>query len=121
MLTPDAIKRLAENAVRMARLAPPDPYAGVADPEQLATEFPDLDLASDDLPSAAKLEELARTAEAAALGVKGVTKSSGAGASVSDSSVGIVISNGFAQGYRRTGMACRCRPSPRGHGDAARL
>lgn len=104
VLTPDAIKRLAENAVRMAKLAPPDPYAGIADPEQLATEIPELDLAANDLPGAAKLEELARTAEAAALAVKGVTKSSGAGASVSDSSVGIVISNGFAQGYRRTGM-----------------
>jgi PmbA protein len=104
VLTPDAIRRLAENAIRMARLAPPDPYAGVADPAQLATDIRDLDLASDDLPNAAKLDELARTAEAAGLAVTGVTKSSGAGASVSDTSVGVVISNGFAQGYRRTGM-----------------
>ena len=104
VLTKEAIHRLAETALNMARLAPPDPYAGVADPDQLAKTIPDLDLASDDLPSPQQLEELAKRAEAAALAVKGVTKSSGAGASRSESSVAIVISNGFSHGYRRTGM-----------------
>jgi PmbA protein len=104
VLTREAIHRLAENALNMARLAPPDPYAGIADPELLATDIPDLDLAADDLPSPKGLEDLARRAEAAGLAVKGVTKSSGAGASRSETSVGVVISNGFAQGYRRTGM-----------------
>lgn len=104
VLTREAIHRLAENALNMARLAPPDPYAGVAEPEQLAREIPDLDLASDDLPDPKGLEDLARRAEAAGLAVKGVTKSSGAGASRSETSVGIAISNGFSQGYRRTGV-----------------
>lgn len=104
VLTRDAIHRLAENALRMAKLAPPDPYAGIADPDQLATEIPELDLAATDLPDPAKLEDLAKRAEAAGLAVKGVTKSSGAGASRSETAVGIVISNGFAQGYRRTGV-----------------
>jgi PmbA protein len=104
VLTKEAIHRLTENALNMARLAPPDPYAGIADPELLATDIPDLDLAADDLPSPKGLEDLARRAEAAGLAVKGVTKSSGAGASRSETSVGVVISNGFAQGYRRTGM-----------------
>lgn len=104
VLTRDAIHRLAENALRMAKLAPPDPYAGIADPDQLATVIPELDLAATDLPDPARLEELAKRAEAAGLAVKGVTKSSGAGASRSETSVGIVISNGFAQGYRRTGV-----------------
>jgi PmbA protein len=104
VLTTEAINRLAENAVRLAKLAPPDPYAGVADPDQLATVIPELDLAANDLPDPSRLEEIARRAEAAGLAVKGVTKSSGAGASRSETSVGIVISNGFAQGYRRTGV-----------------
>jgi PmbA protein len=103
VLTAEAIHRLAENALNMARLAPPDPYAGIADPELLAKDIPDLDLAADDLPDPRGLEDLARRAEAAGLAVKGVTKSSGAGASRSETSVGVVISNGFAQGYRRTG------------------
>lgn len=103
VLTREAIHRLAENALNMAKLAPPDPFAGIADPEQLARNVPDLDLAGDDMPDAQGLERLARTAEAAALAVAGVTKSGGAGASASDRSVAIVMSNGFAQGYRRTG------------------
>ena len=104
VLTKEAIHRLAGNALRMAKLAPPDPYAGVADPDQLATVIPELDLAANDLPDPQGLEDLARRAEAAGLAVKGVSKSSGAGASRSETSVGIVISNGFAQGYRRTGV-----------------
>jgi PmbA protein len=103
VLTKEAIHRLAETALNMARLAPPDPHAGIAEPAQLATSIPDLDLAADDLPDPKSLEDLARRAEAAGLAVKGVTKSSGAGASRSETSVGIVISNGFSQGYRRTG------------------
>lgn len=104
VLTREAIHRLAENALRMAKLAPPDPWAGVAEPGQLATEIPELDLAANDLPDPQRLEDIAKRAEAAALAVKGVTKSSGAGASRSETSVGIVISNGFSQGYRRTGV-----------------
>lgn len=104
VLTKEAIHRLAETALNMARLAPPDPYAGVAGPDQLAKDIPDLDLAAADLPDPRGLEDLARRAEAAGLAVKGVTKSSGAGASRSETSVGIVISNGFSQGYRRTGV-----------------
>lgn len=104
VLTKEAIHRLAETALNVARLAPPDPYAGVADPALLAKDIPDLDLAADDLPGPHGIEELARRAEAAGLAVKGVTKSGGAGASRSETTVGVVISNGFAQGYRRTGV-----------------
>ncbi len=104
VLTADSIHRLAANALQMARLAPPDPYAGIADPDQLATVIPELDLAANDLPDAQRLQDMALTAEAAGLAVKGVTKTGGAGASRTETSVGIVISNGFAQGYRRTGV-----------------
>lgn len=104
VLTNEAIHRLAETALNMARLAPPDPYAGIAEPELLAKDIPDLDLAANDLPDPAALEALARRAEAAGLAAAGVTKSGGAGASRSETAVGVVISNGFAQGYRRTGV-----------------
>ena len=103
VLTKEAIHRLAETALAMARLAPPDPHAGIADPDQLAREIPELDLAADDMPNAAGLERLAKETEAVALGIPGVSKSGGAGASASDRSVAIVMSNGFSQGYRRTG------------------
>ena len=104
VLTKESIHRLAETALNMAKLAPPDPFSGVAEPELLAKHIPELDLAAHDLPDPKRLEELALQAEAAGLAVSGVTKSGGAGASRSETSVGVVISNGFAQGYRRTGV-----------------
>jgi PmbA protein len=88
----------------MARLAPPDPYSGLADPDQLAQDIPELDLAAGSLPNAQGLERLARETEEAALVVKGVSKSAGAGASATDRTAAIVMSNGFAQGFRRTGL-----------------
>ena len=71
---------LAERAVAMARVAPDDPYAGLAEAERLSKKFPDLDLVDPEIPATAHLEKLAREAEAAGLAVKGVTKSGGASA-----------------------------------------
>ncbi len=105
VLTPAAIARMAETAINVARLAPPDPHAGIAGRELLATSVPDLDLVSQNLPDAARLEAMAREAEEASLSIKGVSKSGGAGASASDRSMALVISNGFARGYRRTGVS----------------
>ena len=63
---------LAERAVAMARVAPEDPYAGLADASALARDFPELDLIDARVPDVAALERSARAAEQAALGVKGV-------------------------------------------------
>jgi len=103
VLTKAAIDRLIDTAISVAKLAPPDPFAGIADPDQLAASFPDLDLVSESLPNAKTLERMARQAEDAARSVKGVTKSNGAGASSSDRTIVMAASNGFAQGYRKTG------------------
>ena len=105
VLTREAIHRLAENALAMAKLAPANPYAGVAEPDLLATYFPDLDLVSDELPDAARLERMAREAEQAALGVSGVSKSGGTDASSGNRSSALVISIGFARAYRKTGVS----------------
>src|SRR3984957_9104113 len=43
-LKADGLDALAERAVAMARVAPEDKFAGLADPALLAREFPDLDL-----------------------------------------------------------------------------
>src|SRR3979409_2240355 len=69
------VSQLAERAVAMARVAPEDPFAGLADPARLAREIPNLDLLDPDLPTVAILEERAKRAESAGLAVKGVTKS----------------------------------------------
>src|SRR6478736_7894960 len=75
------VTALAERAVAMARVAPEDPFAGLAEPAALARDMPDLNLLDPDLPSVAVLEDRAKRAEAAALAMEGVTKSGGASAS----------------------------------------
>jgi PmbA protein len=96
---------LAERAVAMARVAPDDPFAGLADPGQLARDFPDLDLLDPDLPTIAELEERARRAEAAALAVKGVTTSAGASASAGIGGMVLVTSHGFTGAYLSSGQS----------------
>jgi len=98
----DGIARLAERAVAMARVAPDDKYVGLADPALLARDFPDLDLLDPDTPSTAELERRACEAEAAALAVKGVTKSGGASASTGIGGMVLVTSTGFHGTYLRS-------------------
>ena len=93
------VAQLAERAVAMARAAPEDPFAGLADPAQLARDIPDLDLLDPDLPTVALLEERAKRAESAALAVKGVTKSGGASASAGIGGMVLVTSGGFRGAY----------------------
>ena len=47
----DAVTKLAERAVAMARVAPDDKYVGLADPALLARDFPDLDLPDTAVPA----------------------------------------------------------------------
>jgi PmbA protein len=99
------IDKIAEQAVAMAKAAPPDPYAGIADAGQVARDWAKLDIAGEPLIDAAALRDMALTAEKHALAVKGVSKSGGAGASASDRSIVLAASNGFAGSYRRTGIS----------------
>src|SRR6516162_5681438 len=62
----------------MARTVPEDPFCGIADPAEIAQEWPGLDMVDPEEPSAEVLIERARAAEEAALAVKGVTNSEGA-------------------------------------------
>jgi len=98
----DAVTKLAERAVAMARVAPDDKYVGLADPALLARDFPDLDLLDPDVPATAELERRALEAEAAALAVKGVTKSGGASASAGMGGMVLVTSTGFHGSYLRS-------------------
>jgi PmbA protein len=86
---------LAERAVAMARAAPEDRFAGLADAAQLARQLPALDLIDPDMPEVGVLEARAREAEAAALAVAGVTKSGGASASAGIGGLVLVTSTGF--------------------------
>src|ERR1700712_4542231 len=74
--------KLVERCVAMARLAPEDPYTGLADPDRLArAPLRDLDLHAPAEPEPEELEAKARISEDAARAVPRVTKSDGASAS----------------------------------------
>jgi PmbA protein len=95
----DGVDAIAERVVAMARAAPEDRFAGLADPAFLARDLPDLDLLDEALPTVRDLEELARAAERAATAIKGVTKSGGASASAGIGGMVLVTSGGFRGAY----------------------
>jgi PmbA protein len=95
----DGSAALAERAVAMARAAPEDKFAGLADAALLAHDFPDLDLIDPELPTITELEAMARAAEVAGLAVKGVAKSGGASASAGIGGMVLVTSHGFRGAY----------------------
>jgi PmbA protein len=98
----DALAQLPARAIAMARLAPEDKYAGLAPRERLAKDVPSLDLEDPNEPTADALVELARSVEAAAMSVPGVTNSEGGGASFGRSAVALATSDGFFGRYAGT-------------------
>ena len=102
---------MAERAVAMAREAPEDPSAGLADPSRLAADRDAGRLEIADPapePEPAELEAESREAEAAALAVPGVAQVEAAGAGWSRREVFLAATNGFAGGYVRTGRSLSC-------------
>ena len=104
---PDMIATLAERAVAMARIAPEDPFAGLAEPEQLARDADAgaLDLLDETEPDPQALEERALAAEQAARDVQGVSQVQAAGAGWSHRAMHLAATNGFSGGYGRTGWS----------------
>ena len=105
------IEEMAIRAVAMAKEAPEDPYIGLADPDQLATDW---DVETLELydpapePSPEALQDDAARAEAAGLAVKGVSQVQSAGAGYGAQQVFMAASNGFEGGYRRTDRGLSC-------------
>ncbi|MFT6530940.1 MAG: PmbA protein [Limimaricola cinnabarinus] len=105
------IETMAERAVAMAREAPEDPHAGLADPAQLARDTDSSRLEMYDPspePDPGALEEDARCVEAAARGVEGVTQVQGATAGYGHRRIHMAASNGFSGGYERSDRAISC-------------
>ena len=100
---PQTLKALVERAVAMARAVPDDPFSGIANPDEIAKTWPDLDLFDTAEPSAEQLIEGADRAEAAAMAVTGVTNSDGAEFSWGRDTGYYVASNGFAGSYSSSG------------------
>jgi len=99
---------LAERAVAMARVAPEDPFAGLADPDRLARSFPDLDILHASIPSAAEMTAAALAVEDAARAVEGVTNSGGASAGWSLGGLVLATSHGFTGSYLTSRFSLSC-------------
>jgi PmbA protein len=97
--SPKMLAELVERTLAMARAVPEDPYCGLADPDQIAHDWPQLEMLDPVEPTAEALIERARACEEAALAVTGVTNSEGAEAGWGRSRIALVASNGFAGGY----------------------
>jgi len=108
---PATLAEMARRAVAMAREAPDDPFAGLAEPGRLSDQRDAAGLELDDPapePAPAALEDDARAAEAAALAVAGVSQVQGAGAGYGRTAIHLAASNGFSGGYSRTGRSLSC-------------
>ncbi len=106
-LAPEALADLAERAVAMARAAGEDEYAGLAPKDRLLSgEAPDLDIDAGEEHSPEDLRAMALAAEGAALGVEGVTNSSGASASAQQNVFALATSHGFANAFGGSGLGC---------------
>ncbi len=95
-------EELVERAIAMARVAPEDPYASLADRDRLATDWPDLDLLDETIPTVEDLTARAQEAENAARAVAGVTNSGGTSAGWSVEGLVLATSDGFAGSYLRS-------------------
>ncbi len=108
-IDPEGFARLAEQAVAMARVVPEDRFSTIPD----APPPPDSTLLDMDDPAEPGVEALlarAAAAEEAALAVKGITNSEGAGASWSRSHVALATSRGFAGAYSRSSHGVSVSP-----------
>jgi PmbA protein len=98
--------KLVERVLNMARLAPEDPYAGLAPQDRLAKgPFPDLQLYDSAEPSPEDLEARALAAEDSARAVPGVTNSDGGSGSWSSGLYRMVTSGGFVGEHRTSGFS----------------
>ena len=96
---PSTLKEVVERAVAMATAAPEDPYCGLADPCQIVTDPPLIDICDNSEPANEALIDAARAAEDAARAVPGITNTEGAETGWSRAEIAIAATNGFARTY----------------------
>jgi PmbA protein len=105
------IEEMALRAIAMAKEAPEDPYAGLADPSQLIKTW-DIDALElhdpTPEPSPQDLQRDAAEAEAAAMDVAGISQVQSSTAAYGARQVHLAASNGFSGGYARTDRALSC-------------
>ena len=97
-LSSGAVRETVDKALSLARFAAEDEYAGLADADRMATEFPDLDLHHPWDLQAEQAMDLALECEAAALDSDPrISNSEGAGVDTGESAFAYGNSHGFLQ------------------------
>jgi PmbA protein len=114
-LSPAGLEHLVQDALELAALAQPDPFAGPPDPKLLSkrSEHKDLQLFDDSVDSidAARALDMAKRAERAALGTdKRLNNSEGATVSRQSGASALVTSGGFAAASRGTYVSIVVNP-----------
>jgi PmbA protein len=97
---------MVERAISMAKVAPDDPYCGLAENAETSainSEF--LDLYDSKTLLAEDLEEMAKAVEGAATEVKGITNSEGGSAGFGTSQVTLATSKGFMNFYNSSSFS----------------
>ena len=104
----DNVDKLVTKCVEMAKLAPIDDTAVLGDSSLFEHDAPDLDLFEKEEVNTETLIEAVKECEDAALSVKGITNSEGAGASSSKGEFFLATSNGFQGGYQSSSSSVSC-------------
>ncbi len=99
---PSDFEVLAERAVSMAKVSPEDPWAGLPDPDRLASDIPDIEMLDETVPETEILQAQALEAENAGTAVPGVAKSMGASAAFGKSGFVLATSDGFSGNFARS-------------------
>jgi len=122
-LTPEAMTRLVDEAVSLARVTSPDALSGLPEARLLAPSVPELDLhdaSGHDLPPEGKIE-LARRCEAAALEADPrITNSEGGEFSDRRARYAYATSHGFSGEYRTSSFSLAASPVAADNGEMQR-
>lgn len=102
-LSGEGLDRLIDSAVAIAKSVPEDAYAGIADPDRLATDIPELDLDDGVEHEAHELAAMATEAEEAARAMPKISNSEGATAGWSRARSTLAATNGFVGERKRSG------------------
>ena len=94
-LNPADLKATLSEAILRARISSADKSKAITDPEDITSNFPDLDLYDPYVPSTEDLIKTATAVEAAALANPKITNSAGGLANYAKSTFTMVASNGF--------------------------
>jgi PmbA protein len=101
-LSAEGVSQAVDRAIAMAKAAPEDPWCGLVNPDQLATELPAIDLYESPSWTSEELADIARDVESAARGVDGVSMTETAFASNGETASASVATNGVSVTARRS-------------------